>query len=245
MDFRLDVGELAGLITDRTKLIILNSPQNPTGGVLTEQDIDGHCRRDRRSQHHGVDRRNLLPPDLRRRASLDRVGRRIQGAHHYSRRFLQDLRHDRLAHGLRRHARRPGDTRLAADDELQLMHRQLHPGRGHRGHSRRPGIRRRDEMRRVQEAARSSSTSASTRSRDSRAASPRARSTCSPTSSRPDGHRRSWPTRCWTRPASPALSGTAFGDFGEGYLRFSVANSIENIEKALDRVGSSGQRRYL
>jgi aspartate/methionine/tyrosine aminotransferase len=33
-----------------------------------------------------------------------------------------------------------------------------------------------------------------------------------------------------------ALSGTAFGDFGEGYLRFSVANSIENIEKALERV---------
>jgi aspartate/methionine/tyrosine aminotransferase len=33
-----------------------------------------------------------------------------------------------------------------------------------------------------------------------------------------------------------ALSGTAFGAFGEGYLRFSVANSIENIEKALDRV---------
>lgn len=33
-----------------------------------------------------------------------------------------------------------------------------------------------------------------------------------------------------------ALSGTAFGEFGEGYLRFSVANSVENIEKALDRV---------
>ena len=33
-----------------------------------------------------------------------------------------------------------------------------------------------------------------------------------------------------------ALSGTAFGEFGEGYLRFSVANSIENIEKALDRI---------
>ena len=37
--------------------------------------------------------------------------------------------------------------------------------------------------------------------------------------------------------SAAALSGTAFGDFGEGYLRFSVANSIENIEKALDRVG--------
>ena len=32
------------------------------------------------------------------------------------------------------------------------------------------------------------------------------------------------------------LSGTAFGEFGEGYLRFSVANSIENIKKALDRI---------
>jgi len=32
------------------------------------------------------------------------------------------------------------------------------------------------------------------------------------------------------------LAGTAFGAFGEGYLRFSVANSIENINKALDRV---------
>ena len=33
-----------------------------------------------------------------------------------------------------------------------------------------------------------------------------------------------------------ALSGTAFGAFGEGYLRFSVANSVQNIETALDRV---------
>jgi aspartate aminotransferase len=32
------------------------------------------------------------------------------------------------------------------------------------------------------------------------------------------------------------LSGTAFGDFGEGYLRFSVANSMENLKAALDRV---------
>jgi aspartate aminotransferase len=29
------------------------------------------------------------------------------------------------------------------------------------------------------------------------------------------------------------LPGTSFGSFGEGYLRFSYANSVENIEKAL------------
>jgi aspartate/methionine/tyrosine aminotransferase len=33
-----------------------------------------------------------------------------------------------------------------------------------------------------------------------------------------------------------ALSGTAFGDYGEGYLRFSVANSLENLQQALDRI---------
>lgn len=38
-DFRLDVDELASLITDRTRLLILNSPANPTGGVLTEADL--------------------------------------------------------------------------------------------------------------------------------------------------------------------------------------------------------------
>jgi aspartate aminotransferase len=31
-----------------------------------------------------------------------------------------------------------------------------------------------------------------------------------------------------------ALSGTAFGAFGEGYLRFSVANSLENLRRALE-----------
>src|SRR6202045_4779622 len=38
-DFSFDVDELASLISDRTRLIILNSPQNPTGGVLSQQDI--------------------------------------------------------------------------------------------------------------------------------------------------------------------------------------------------------------
>ncbi len=33
-----------------------------------------------------------------------------------------------------------------------------------------------------------------------------------------------------------ALSGTAFGPYGEGYLRFSYANSVENIQAALDIV---------
>jgi aspartate/methionine/tyrosine aminotransferase len=34
------------------------------------------------------------------------------------------------------------------------------------------------------------------------------------------------------------LSGTAFGGYGEGYLRLSYANSIPNIQKALDRIAA-------
>jgi aspartate aminotransferase len=38
-DFRLDTNELASLVTSRTKLIVINSPANPTGGVLTAEDL--------------------------------------------------------------------------------------------------------------------------------------------------------------------------------------------------------------
>ncbi len=38
-DFRFDADEFRSLVSDRTRLIILNSPQNPTGGVLTREDL--------------------------------------------------------------------------------------------------------------------------------------------------------------------------------------------------------------
>ena len=39
-DFRLDVDELASLITPRTRVLFVNSPANPTGGVLTRSDLE-------------------------------------------------------------------------------------------------------------------------------------------------------------------------------------------------------------
>jgi aspartate/methionine/tyrosine aminotransferase len=39
-DFRLDVDELASLITPRTRMLVVNSPANPTGGVLTRTDLE-------------------------------------------------------------------------------------------------------------------------------------------------------------------------------------------------------------
>ena len=43
-DFRVDVDELARLVTPRTKLLILNSPHNPCGSVLTAADVEGIAR---------------------------------------------------------------------------------------------------------------------------------------------------------------------------------------------------------
>ena len=39
-DFAFDVDEFERLVTPRTKLVIVNSPQNPTGGVLDKQTLD-------------------------------------------------------------------------------------------------------------------------------------------------------------------------------------------------------------
>lgn len=38
-DFRFDIDELRSLVSDRTRLVIINSPGNPTGGVLGDEEL--------------------------------------------------------------------------------------------------------------------------------------------------------------------------------------------------------------
>jgi aspartate/methionine/tyrosine aminotransferase len=38
-EFRMDVAEVASLVSDRTRMIVINSPHNPTGSILTADDI--------------------------------------------------------------------------------------------------------------------------------------------------------------------------------------------------------------
>ena len=66
-DFRLDVDRLRAAVTDRTRLILLNSPHNPTGTVLTGGRA-GRGRRPRRRARPGRrHRRGLRAHDVRRR----------------------------------------------------------------------------------------------------------------------------------------------------------------------------------
>jgi aspartate/methionine/tyrosine aminotransferase len=41
------------------------------------------------------------------------------------------------------------------------------------------------------------------------------------------------------------LSGTSFGEYGEGFLRISYANSLENINEALDRIEEALKKRGI
>ena len=42
-EFRLDPEEVASLVTPRTRAILINSPHNPTGSALSKQDIERLC----------------------------------------------------------------------------------------------------------------------------------------------------------------------------------------------------------
>ncbi|MEN3014532.1 MAG: pyridoxal phosphate-dependent aminotransferase [bacterium] len=38
-EFSFDIQELKSLVSDKTKLVIINNPQNPTGGIIPKQDL--------------------------------------------------------------------------------------------------------------------------------------------------------------------------------------------------------------
>ena len=101
-DFRMDVDEVASLITPRTKLLITNSPHNPTGSILTDADT-------RRLAELAVEHDLVVLADeiysaapVLGRAALDRHPAGHGRAHDHPRRVQQDLRDDRLAARLRR-----------------------------------------------------------------------------------------------------------------------------------------------
>ena len=74
------------------------------------------------------------------------------------------------------------------------------------------------------------------------ASSRRARSTPSPTSATPGIDTGTLANRLLDEAGVAVLAGTAFGANGEGYLRLSYANSLENIEAALGGHGRAAGR---
>src|ERR1700757_2350492 len=234
-DFSLDVNELAGLITDRTRLIILNSPQNPTGGVLGRRDLE---------QIAGVigDRNIFVLSD----AIYSRL--LFDGGQHFSimsvpgmqeRTILLDgfsktyaMTGWRMGYGVMRADLAAHMTRLMTNsNSCTASFTQVAGIEAIRGdqssvdHMRDEFQRRRD----VFVARLNKITGFSCRM-------PKGAFYVFPNVTKTGWKSKPLADALLEQAGVAALSGTAFGEFGEGYLRFSVANSLENLQQALDRL---------
>ncbi len=132
--FTLDLDYLRDHLTPRTKMLILNSPQNPTGGIIPESDVREIAEMVRDRDLMILDRRDLFANLLlRQRAVLDREHSRNAGEGDHSGWILEDLCHDRMAAWIRRDARLAGRGGQQADGEFEFVQRELYAARRHHG----------------------------------------------------------------------------------------------------------------
>src|SRR2546429_8712139 len=236
LDFRLDVDELASLINDRTKLVIVNSPQNPTGGVLTKEDIAAVARtiggRNIMVLSDEIYSRLIFEGEEHSIMSEDGMKERTILLDGFSKTYA--MTGWRMGYGVMRSDMAAHISRLMTNsNSCTASFTQV------------AGI----EAVRGDQSSVDNMLAEFRRRRDLMVA---GLNKISGFSCRvPHGAFYVFPniTRTgWTSKkladallddaGVAALSGTAFGDFGEGYLRFSVANSIENIGKALVSVAA-------
>ena len=234
LEFRLDVDELASLINDRTKLLILNSPQNPTGGVLTKEDIAAIA--------HAIGDRNIMV------LSDEIYSRLIFEGEHHSIMSIDGMKErtillDGFSKTYAMTGWRMGYGVMRADLATHISRLMTNSNSCTASFTQVAGI---EALRGSQDVVDAMRAKFKKR-RDVMVA---GLNKIKGFSCRvphgafyvfPNITKTGWPSKkladaLLDDTGVAALSGTAFGDFGEGYLRFSVANSIENIEKALDRI---------
>jgi aspartate/methionine/tyrosine aminotransferase len=240
MDFRLDVDELAGLINDRTKLIILNSPQNPTGGVLTRIDIERIA--------DAIGGRNIMV------LSDEIYSRLIFEGEHYSIMSIDGMKErtillDGFSKTYAMTGWRMGYGVMRADFATHIARLMTNSNSCTASFSQVAGV---EAIRGPQESVEKMCDEFKER-RDVMVAGlnrikgfscrlPKGAFYVFPNITKTGWRSKKLADALLDEADVAGLSGTAFGDFGEGYLRFSVANSIENIEKALDRVGAWAEK---
>ena len=234
LDFRLDVDELASLINDRTKLIIVNSPHNPTGGVLEKKDIDAIA--------HAIGDRNIMvlsdeiysqlifEGEEHSIMSIDGMKERTILLDGFSKTYA--MTGWRMGYGVMRADLATHISRLMTNsNSCTASFTQIAGVEALRGSQKSV-----DAMRAEFKKRRDVMVAGLNKIKGFTCRVPHGAFYVFPNITK-----TGWPSKkladALLEDAGVAgLSGTAFGDFGEGYLRFSVANSIENIEKALDRI---------
>ena len=230
-DFGFDIDELAGLITDRTRLIILNSPHNPTGGVLQKQDI--------RDIAEAIGERNImvLSDEIYSRLIFDGEHHSIMSVPGFKERtILLDgfsktyaMTGWRMGYGVMRPDLATHITRLMTNsNSCTASFTQIAGIEAIRGDQ--SSV---EGMRKEFQARRDVFVAGLNRIKGFSCRMPKGAFYVFPNITKTGWKSKKLADALLEQAGVACLSGTAFGDFGEGYLRFSVANSLENLNKAL------------
>jgi aspartate/methionine/tyrosine aminotransferase len=233
-EFAMDVGEMAALITDRTKLIILNSPQNPTGGVLQRSDIEQLAQAIgnrnimvlsdeiySRLQFEGQPFSILQVPGMRDRTIL------LDG---FSKTYA--MTGWRIGYGVMRADLAAHITRLMTNsNSCTASFTQIAAIEALRGDQSAVDRMRAEFQRRLE-----AFTAGLNGIRGFSCRMPRGAFYAFPNITATGWKSRPLADALLEDAGVAALSGASFGQFGEGYLRFSVANSTENLQQALVRI---------
>jgi aspartate/methionine/tyrosine aminotransferase len=233
-DFAMDAAKLASLITDRTRLIILNSPQNPTGGVLGRADIEQVAQ--------AIGGRNImvLSDEIYSRlqfegepfsiAQVPGMQERTIILDGFSKTYAMTgwrmgygvMREDLAAHVTRlmtnSNSCTASFTQIAGIEALQGDQSPV------------------DRMRAAFQQRSEKFVAGLNRIKGFRCRMPRGAFYVFPNITGTGWKSKPLADALLEQTGVAALSGTSFGRYGEGYLRFSVANSMENLDQALQRI---------
>jgi aspartate aminotransferase len=233
-DFSVDVKELASLITDHTRLIILNSPHNPTGGVLTRKDIFEIA--------EAIGDRNILV------LSDEIYSRLIYDGEHFSIMSVPGFKErtillDGFSKTYAMTGWRLGYGVMRADLANQIAKLVTNASSCTASFTQMAGI----EALRGDQSSVDKMGNEFRRRRDAFVAGlnkikgfscrmPKGAFYTFPNITKTGWSSKKLADALLEEAGVAALAGTAFGAYGEGYLRFSVANSLENLNKALARI---------
>ena len=233
-DFRIDVNELAGLITDRTKLIILNSPHNPTGGIITKEDVLDIAR--------AIGDRDImvLSDEIYSRLTFEGEPYSIASVPGFKERTIiltgfsktYSMTGWRLGYGVMRPDLAQQFARLQTNStSCTATFTQIAGVEAVKGDQSEPEKMRREFQRRRDVFVKGLNSIKGFSCRSPKGA----------FYTFPNVTATGWPSKKLADAllqdvGVAGLSGTAFGSYGEGHMRFSTANSIENLEQALDRI---------
>lgn len=234
LEFRLDLDEFASLINDRTKLVILNSPQNPTGGVLTKDDITAIARaigdRNIMVLSDEIYSRLIFEGEDHSIMSVDGMKERTILLDGFSKTYA--MTGWRMGYGVMRADLATHISRLMINSNSCTASFTQVAGiealKGEQGMV--------DEMRSKFQNRRDVMVAGLNKIKGFSCRVPHGAFYVFPNITKTGWRSKKLADALLEDAGVAALSGTAFGEFGEGYLRFSVANSIENIEEALKRI---------